>query len=133
MCAQKVNTPINKRPQTTDDDFDVREIVTKYIYYWPVFLLFTVITMIGAYAFHLVTKPVYEVKATLLLQEEKASNDIKSSLQEMGIAGAQKKVENDVEILQSRRLIEMVINDLKLWITYKVEVNHLNENLYKNT
>jgi tyrosine-protein kinase Etk/Wzc len=133
MCAQKVNARINKRPQVADDDFDVREILTKYIYYWPVFLLFTIITMIGAYAYHLVTKPVYEVKATLLLQEEKASNDIKSSLQEMGIAGAQKKVENDVEILQSRRLIEMVINDLKLWITYKVDVNHIKENIYKNT
>jgi tyrosine-protein kinase Etk/Wzc len=132
MCAQKVNTQINKRPPLTDDDFDLREIITKYIYYWPVFLLFTIITMIGAYAFHLVSKPVYDIKATLLLQEEKASNDIKSSLQDMGIAGAQKKVENDVEILQSRRLIEMVINELKLWVSYKVQVNHLTENLYKN-
>ncbi|MFD2146824.1 GumC family protein [Mucilaginibacter antarcticus] len=34
--------------------------------------------------------------------------------------------------MQSRRLIEMVINDLKLWASYKVEVNHLTENLYKD-
>ncbi|MES2807200.1 MAG: polysaccharide biosynthesis tyrosine autokinase [Bacteroidota bacterium] len=133
MGVQKANTQIKSRPQVVaDDDFDLREILTKYIYYWPVFLLFTIITMIGAYAFHLVAKPVYDIKATLLLQEEKASNDIKSSLQDMGIAGAQKKVENDREILQSRRLIEMVINDLKLWVSYKVEANHLTENLYKD-
>lgn len=133
MCALKTNTYANKRPPLIDDDFDLREVLLKYVYYWPVFLLFTIITMIGAYAYHMVTKPVYEIKATMLLEDEKGTNDIKTSLQEMGISSAPKKLENDVELLKSRRIVEGVVNDLKLWISYKVDVNHLKENLYKNT
>jgi tyrosine-protein kinase Etk/Wzc len=69
----------------------------------------------------------------LLLEDEKNTSDIKASLQEMGITSAPKKIENDVEILQSRRLVDSVVNDLHLWISYQVIVNHLKENLYKNT
>jgi tyrosine-protein kinase Etk/Wzc len=133
MCAQKSNTYTKKRTPAADDDFDLREILTKYVHYWPVFLLFTIITLIGAYAYHMVTKPVYDIKATLLLEDEKNTSDIKASLQEMGITSAPKKIENDVEILQSRRLVDSVVNDLHLWISYQVIVNHLKENLYKNT
>lgn len=133
MCALKTNTQANKRPPLIDDDFDLREVLQKYVYYWPVFLLFTIITLIGAYAFYMVSKPVYEIKATMLLQDDKGANDIKSSLQEMGISSAPKKLENDVELLKSRRIVQNVVNDLKLWISYKVVVNHLKENLYKNT
>ncbi|MES2375622.1 MAG: polysaccharide biosynthesis tyrosine autokinase [Bacteroidota bacterium] len=133
MCALKTNTQANKRPPLIDEDFDLREVLAKYIYYWPVFLLFTIITMIGAYAFHMVTKPVYDIKATMLLQDDKGGNDIKTSLQEMGISSTPKNLENDVELLKSRKNVESVVNDLKLWISYKAVVNHLKENLYKNT
>ncbi len=133
MCALKSNTQANKRPPLIDDDFDLREVLRKYVYYWPVFLLFTIITLIGAYAYYMVSKPVYEIKATMLLQDDKGTNDIKSSLQEMGISRAPTKLENDVEVLKSRRIVQNVVNDLKLWISYKVVVNHLKENLYKNT
>jgi tyrosine-protein kinase Etk/Wzc len=133
MCAQKSNTYPKKRTPAVDDDFDLREILIKYVLYWPVFLLFTIITIIGAYAYHMVTKPVYDIKATMLLEDEKNTSDIKASLQEMGITSAPKKIENDVEILQSRRLVDSVVNDLHLWISYQIIVNHLKENLYKNT
>jgi tyrosine-protein kinase Etk/Wzc len=133
MCALKTNTQANKRPPLIDDDFDLREVLSKYVYYWPVFLLFTIITMIGAYAAYKVTKPVYDIKATMLLQDDKGGNDIKTSLQEMGISSTPKNLENDVELIKSRKIVETVVNDLQLYISYKVVVNHLKENLYKNT
>ncbi|MCC8426195.1 tyrosine-protein kinase family protein [Mucilaginibacter sp. UR6-11] len=132
MCAQKATTHANRRPPLIDDDFDLREILVKYVYYWPVFLLFTIIMMIGAYAYHVVTKPVYDIKATMLLQDDKNSGDIKSSLQDLGMGNAPKKIENDVEILQSRRLVESVVRDLQLWVSYQVLANHLKEDLYKD-
>jgi tyrosine-protein kinase Etk/Wzc len=133
MCALKTNTQANKRPPLIDDDFDLREVIQKYVYYWPVFLLFTIITLIGAYAYHVVTKPLYDIKATMLLQDDKGTNDMKTSLQEMGISSSPKKLEDDVELIKSRRIVQNVVKDLKLWISYKVVVNHLKENLYKNT
>jgi tyrosine-protein kinase Etk/Wzc len=133
MCAQRSTTHNNKRAPLIDDDFDLREVLVKYLYYWPVFLLFIFITMIGAYAYHVVTKPVYQIKATMLLQDDKDGSDIKSSLQDIGISNSPKKMENDIEILQSRQLVASVVHDLKLWISYKVLANHLKENLYKNT
>lgn len=129
MCAQKSIAQNNKRPQP-DDEFNLREILAKYLHYWPVFLLFTIITMIGAYAFHMVTKPVYDIKATLLLQDDSQTNDIKSSLQSMGISGSPKSFENDVEVLNSRRLITNVVSDLKLWVSYKVVDDHLKKDIY---
>lgn len=129
MCAQKSIAQNNKRPQA-DDEFNLREILVKYLHYWPVFLLFTIVTMIGAYAFHMVTKPVYDIKATLLLQDDSQTNDIKSSLQSMGISGTPKSFENDVEVLNSRRLITKVVNDLKLWVSYKVVADHLKKDIY---
>lgn len=131
MCAQKSTAQQLKRPQP-DDEFNLREILVKYLHYWPVFLLFTIVTLIGAYAYHVVTKPVYDIRATLLLQDDSQTNDIKSSLQSMGIAGSPKSFENDVEVLQSRRLIATVVNDLKIWTSYKLVENHLKRDLYGN-
>lgn len=129
MCAQKSTTQNNKRQQQ-DDEFNLREILVKYLHYWPVFLLFIIICMAGAYAYHMVSKPVYDIKATLLLQDDSQTNDIKSSLQSMGLSGAPKNFENDVEVLNSRRLITNVINDLKLSVSYKVVTNHLKKDIY---
>src|SRR5690242_5018049 len=108
MCAQRSTAQQLKRPQP-DDEFNLREILVKYLHYWPVFLLFTIITLIGAFAYHMVSKPVYDIRATLLLQDDSQTNDIKSSLQSMGITGSPKSFENDVEVLQSRRLIATVV------------------------
>ncbi|GAA4090184.1 tyrosine-protein kinase family protein [Mucilaginibacter panaciglaebae] len=113
-----------------DDEYYWREIFVKYLNYWPVFLLFILIAMIGAYACHTVTRPVYDIKATLLLQDDSQTNDNRSSLQSMGIAGSPKSFGNDVEVLESRRLIAGVVSDLKLWVSYKVVENHLQKELY---
>jgi len=129
MCAQKSTTQNNKRQQQ-DDEFNLREILVKYLHYWPVFLLFIILAMIGAYAYHMAAKPSYDVKATLLLQDDNQTNDIKSSLQSMGLSASTKEFENDVKILSSRRLITNVVNDLKLWVSYKVVVNHLKKDVY---
>ncbi|HWZ36047.1 MAG TPA: polysaccharide biosynthesis tyrosine autokinase, partial [Mucilaginibacter sp.] len=94
-----------------------------------VFLIFIFITMIGAYAFQMVARPAYDIKATLLLQDDSQSNDM---VQSMGISGTSKSLENDIEVLNSRRLITNVVNDLKLWVSYKVVVNHLKKDIYGN-
>lgn len=133
MPVQKSNVYPNRRATNADDDFDLREILAKYLYYWPLFALFLIVTTIAAYAYYRVTKPVYDVKATMLLQEGKENSDVKSALQELDILSAPKSVENQLEILQSRRIIEMVVNHLQLWVTYKVSKHHLKEDLYKNS
>ena len=52
---------------------NTRVILSKYLFYWPLFLLFFVIAFAGAYAYIKLVNPIYEVSASILVKDEKKS------------------------------------------------------------
>ncbi|WP_461465193.1 GumC family protein, partial [Mucilaginibacter sp.] len=117
------------------DGLNSRAILIKYSSYWPLFLVSFVIAMAGAFAYYKYAKPVYQITASLEIQDrnDKPSEE-KSSLvefQELEKVNAPKVVENEIEILKSNQLIKAVVDYFQLWANYKLKGSIIkDEDLY---
>ena len=136
MCAQQATSFRNIKPAAKDNAvLDFREILAKYLYHWPLYVLFLIVTLTVAYAYSRIIKPGYEVKASMVIQgakDDKSSSSDKSALEEIDIDHPPKIVDNEMQILKSRNLISKVVYDLKLWVDYTKESKLVKkENLYK--
>lgn len=117
---QRNNYPV-VRSFNDDDSFKPREILSKYLYHWPLFLIFLGVAFVGAIIYLKITPPVYEIKASLLIKEENYANPSRTgiALEELDISAQGKIVDNEIEVLKSRNLISTVVKDLQLWVDYQ--------------
>lgn len=111
-------------PEKENGNF--REILYKYLYHWPLFLVSVTLAICLAFFYLKYVKPVYHVKAKLSIKDEKQQSPEKTAaLQELNIATTPKLVESEIEVLKSRPLISQVVQELGLWINYTDSRNDL--------
>ena len=91
------------------------QIVFKYFPYWPVFLLAILLAAGTAYAYIRYTIPVYEATATLIIKDEKKGNEESKLMESLDLISSKKIVENEIEIIQSRKIMSDVVNKLGLY------------------
>jgi tyrosine-protein kinase Etk/Wzc len=113
---------------------DLRVVLTKYIYHWPLFFIGIIIALAGAYLYLYSANPVYEISATILVKDEKKSpQQEKSVLPELDQTSSPKNAETEIEILKSKKLISEVVNQLQLWISYKEDGGLKKQDLYESS
>lgn len=120
-------------PEKKNQSIDLRSTITRYLYHWPLFLIALLIALTGLFIYLKIAKPVYEIKATLLIKDEKKAPDQRSALQEIDLVNPSKIIENEIEILKSKQLIEQVIQDLQLEIGYQKENRLSSQDLYQKS
>lgn len=102
-----------------------------YLYHWPLFLLALLLFLPMAYLYLSSTSPSYEIKASVILKDNKNAQEMKeSALHEIDLINSSKIVENEIEILKSRQLITQVITDLRLWLNYSYQDGFRKVDLY---
>jgi capsular exopolysaccharide synthesis family protein len=104
----------NKITQEKEDNF-IQQFVSKYLPYWPIFVLSIIIAISLAYTYLRYTTPVYEATATLIVKDEKKGNEESKLVESLDQISSKKIVENEVEIIQSRKLMEDVVRSLGLY------------------
>jgi tyrosine-protein kinase Etk/Wzc len=109
---------------------DLKSVLTKYFYHWPLFVLGLIIALAGAYAYLQIANPAYEVSATILVKDEKKSPQEKAALPELEQSSSPKNAEAEIEILRSKNLVSEVVNDLQLWTTYTAKNGIKTKDLY---
>lgn len=118
-----------------EEIIDIREQVEKYSYHWKWFVLGVCIALAGAFMYLRYTPNSYEVSATILIDDEK-NGGLPSELaafEELGLmGGAQKKVENEIGLLKSRSLMERVVKELGINITYYTHGRVRSAEVHKN-
>lgn len=111
---------------------DLKTVFTKYFYHWPLFAVFLIIVSICAILYLKLTKPVYEISATILVKDEKKSPQEKSGLEEIDLNKSPKNAETEVQVLTSKKLIAQVVTALNLNLSYTIgEINQ--QLLYQNS
>lgn len=127
------NTPLTRFIEKDEENGsgNFGETVSRYLYYWPLFLVCIISSLAVAYVYLHYAKPEYIVKAKLLIKAEKSSPNSESSLNEI-IKPYQtgKSVEDEIEILKSRSVIQQVVKDLELWTNYEEKGKIVSEDLY---
>jgi uncharacterized protein involved in exopolysaccharide biosynthesis len=87
----------------------------RYLPYWPFFILFTLLSITGAFFYLRYTNPIYQTNARLLVQDDKKGVDASKVLDALDVFGEKKIVENEIEIIQSWPIMLNVVKKLHLY------------------
>lgn len=121
-------------PDLKEQSTDIKSVFNRYLYHWPLFIIGLLVCLAAALVYISVSKPQYEIRATILIDNKSKDNTQKSALQEIDILQSNKVIENEIEVLKSKKLISDVIEDLGLSVNYQEKVNLLKkQDLYKRS
>jgi tyrosine-protein kinase Etk/Wzc len=112
-------------------NLSVRDVFYKYVRFFPLFLLSLAFALLVAWVYLRYSTRIYSSAGTMLIKSEKpASRDDK--LEDI-LAGNNRSqnIQNEIEILKSKPLMERVVNRLHLQVSY-VAIGKITEyNIYK--
>jgi tyrosine-protein kinase Etk/Wzc len=99
-----------------DDDNNIfKELLFKYLPYWPLFLILLLVCGLSAFLYLQYGTPIYETAATILVKDEKKGLDDSNLMEQLDLFGSKKLVENEIEVIQSRTLMREVVKNLALY------------------
>lgn len=101
---------------TRKEDNLMQQSVSRYLPYWPLFLISAILGLVVAFIYiRYKTTPVYEANAKIIIKDEKKGTEESKLLESLDLISSKKIVENEVEIIQSRKLMEGVVRNLGLY------------------
>lgn len=106
------------------EQLNLKSILYKYLKYWYLFVLSTLLCLGGAYLYLLYATPEYSVSGTLQIKDDKKDGSSKSGNDEFDdseIFQSSKNIHNESEVLKSKSLMHSVLSELELSTRYFVE------------
>ncbi len=101
----------SKQGMTEEKEDSIKQqVVSKYLPYWPVFLLAMLLALSLSYVYLRYATPIYEANATLIIKDEKKGNEESKLVESLDQISSKKIVENEIEIIQSRKLMKQKID-----------------------
>jgi tyrosine-protein kinase Etk/Wzc len=97
------------------------QIISRYIYYWPLFIVLMIIFGSAAFVFLRYTTPKYEASATLIINDEKKGADNSKAMDALNMINSKKIIENEIEVLKSRSIMEEVVKSMHLYAPITIE------------
>src|SRR6185312_16916820 len=93
----------------------MQQFVSKYLPYWPLFLIAIAAAIGFAYLYLRYTTSIYQATATIIIKDEKKGNEESKLVESLDQISSKKIVENEIEVIQSRKLMENVVKELALY------------------
>lgn len=108
------------------------KLLAKYIPYWPMFLVFAILSFGAAFAYVKITPKKYQSTASLIIKDEKKGNDDSRIMESLNLMGSKKIIENEIEVLKSRPVIETVVKNFRLYAPVYLEEGFIDQYLYED-
>ncbi|ADB42266.1 GumC family protein [Spirosoma linguale] len=103
---------------TPNKPVNIRLFFSKYLRNWYWFVIALVAALGGAYYYLRNTTPVYQVNAAILIKKEEKGMIGDDIIKSENTKVSEKNIENEIETLKSRTLIQRVVDDLNLTVGY---------------
>lgn len=97
------------------NEVSLADLFYNYLSYWPFFVLLLLFGITGAWLYLRYKLPVYQTTATILIKDDKNSGAGTDLLQAFDMFGSKKNVLNEIEVLQSKTLMQEVVKNLHLY------------------
>ncbi|MBZ4043041.1 GumC family protein [Flavobacterium hibisci] len=114
-------------------EVNLREQFDKYLIHWKWFILSVMLCLILSFLYLRYTTPSYEASTSILVKDEKKGGMLSelSAFSDLGLSGGSvNNVDNEIEILKSRTLVESTVKKLNLNISLLVEGNVVDRDIY---
>lgn len=118
MSEQLNQKFVDQEPE--EDNFNLYEIIFKYLVYWPWFVASVLICLISTFIYLRYQTPVYNISSAVLIKEQdnKSNNNPLAAIQDLGMMSFTNNFDNEIEILKSKTLVKKVVSDLGLYISH---------------
>jgi uncharacterized protein YqfB (UPF0267 family) len=116
-----------------EQNIDYKVILFKVYRYWYFFAITVFIALVLAFVFNKYTKPVYEVKTTLLIKDKSENKLDPAALIGIGLANNQQNLQNEIGILTSQALTYRTVTKMGVEVSYFVESNFVTRELYNES
>ncbi len=100
---------------------EIRYVVAKYIRYWPWYVLFITLFLIGTFLFHRYTVDLYEVTGSMVIKTN--SSPEARILDRSNIFSAGLNLENDILRLRSKNLAQEALKRVHFDVEYYAKTN----------
>ena len=102
---------------------------------WRWTALSLIICFVTGFVFLRYSTPKYEIEASILVKDDSKGTDLGEAalLESLGLTSGKNNVDNEVEILKSRTLMESVVNDLQLYVQYFASGNIKTTEIYEKS
>ena len=114
-----------------------QESYKTFINNWKFFLISTILCFTASYFYLKLKVNIYNISATILVKEDQ-KNSLDNQMGEFQNLGFNfskigSSLEDEIEILKSRKLISNVVKKLNLTTSYFLSQNTINNELFNNT
>jgi tyrosine-protein kinase Etk/Wzc len=119
-----------------ENDFDLKGFLSTYLIHWKWFVLSIGICLVGAFVYLRFSVPQYKATTSILVKDEKKGGMLSelSAFADMGLGGGMvNNVDNEIEILKSRTLVESTVRKLNLNSRFFIEGNIIDEEIYESS
>ena len=119
-----------------EDEIDLREVYEKFRYNYKWFILGVVLALLATYIYLRYTPNQYEVNASILIDDKENGGGMNSELAALvglGLLGDTKtSLDTEIDVIKSRTLMQRVVKDLKLNVTWYIDGRVRLYEQYKN-
>ncbi len=101
---------------STDNQDNLFNILAeKFSPFWPLFVGLFIIGILGGIVVSSLATPKYSIDASIIINDEKKGVDDSKIMESIDVFTSKKIVENEVEVLHSKELINDVVHELNLY------------------
>ncbi|GGG25183.1 GumC family protein [Pontibacter amylolyticus] len=105
--------------EDSSEPLDIKGLVMKYLRYWYLFVIGVALALATAHLYLRYSTPVYSVKATILIKDESGADLASSAMfADMALMKSNKTFSNEVLVIKSKGLMERVLSELGLEVSY---------------
>lgn len=114
-------------------NLSIKDLFYKYIRFLPLFLISVALSLLVAYVYLRYATLVYQSAGTMVIQNDNQSGGSNDKLEQLLVSDGNKNIQNEIEYLRSRPLMERVVKSLNLNFSYFAQGNIKELNVYKSS
>jgi len=112
-------------------NLSLRDIFYKYVRFLPLFVLSVAFALLIAYLYLRYTIPIYSVSGSMLVRSEQPGSQRNNELEDLIGGNRTSNIQNEIEVLKSRPLMQRVVDSLDLEFSYSAKGKIKTVNVYK--
>lgn len=127
-----MNSNVSDKVRATNKSVEFRGILARGLKKWYWFVFGIVFAILGAMAYIKYTEPIYEITGKVIIQEERERESLAPSAFGLNPSFLSEGISlnNEIELLESRGLMEGAIRKLKINAHYYKKIGLIDEELY---
>jgi len=114
-----------------EHSLSLKEIFFKYIRFLPLYIICIALALFGSYVYLRYATEFYRSSGQLLIRDEKSTPSVRSELERAMQTDGLKNIQTEIEVLQSRPLMERAVEALGLNFNYYSKGKIKELNIYK--